>query len=85
MAQMTTNLSSDCCYIILRFEGTLMSLQQWLSLPVAELLTRARLGVRLFPDVPAMMEHFARSMADEISSNNARNEPKRAGFCLSVR
>jgi glucosamine-6-phosphate deaminase len=54
-----------------------MSLQQWLSLPVAELLSRARLGVRLFPDIPAMMEHFARSMADEISCNNAKNEPTR--------
>ena len=41
-----------------------MSLQQWLSLPVAELLSRARMGVRLFPDIPAMMEHFARLVPD---------------------
>jgi glucosamine-6-phosphate deaminase len=54
-----------------------MTLEQIFSLPVESLANLAKLGVRLFPDIPAMMEYFARSMADEISANNDRNQPTR--------
>lgn len=47
-----------------------MTLDEQLSLPVEDLLKHARVGVRLFPDIPALIEHFARSMADEIRSNS---------------
>ncbi len=54
-----------------------MTLEQQLSLPVEELARRSPLGVRLFADIPAMMEYFARGMADEIRSNNDRGRPTR--------
>jgi glucosamine-6-phosphate deaminase len=54
-----------------------MTLEEIFSLPVEGLTKQAKLGVRLFPDIPAMMEYFARSMADEISTNNERNQPTR--------
>jgi glucosamine-6-phosphate deaminase len=54
-----------------------MTLEQIFSLPVESLMNLARLGVRLFPDIPAMMEYFARTMADEISANNNRSQPTR--------
>lgn len=45
--------------------------------PVAELRRRARLNFRLLPDIPALLDDFARSLADEIRARNARNEPTR--------
>jgi len=54
-----------------------MTLEQIFSLPVESLTNLAKLGVRLFPDIPAMMEYFARSMADEITANNDRSHPTR--------
>lgn len=54
-----------------------MTHDEILSLPVEELLGRARVGVRLFQDVPAMIEFFARSMADELISNNRAGRPTR--------
>jgi glucosamine-6-phosphate deaminase len=54
-----------------------MSLDEMLRLPTEQLLERARVGVRLFPDIPTMMEYMARSMADEIRANNERGKPTR--------
>ena len=54
-----------------------MSLDEILALPVESLIKRAKLGVRLFPDIPSMLDYFARSMADEIGTNNDRKEPTR--------
>jgi len=54
-----------------------MSLEQILALPVESLMKRAKLGVRLFPDIPTMLDYFARSMADEICANNKRRQPTR--------
>src|SRR5690348_15197306 len=54
-----------------------MTLEQILQLPVEELLRLARVGVRLFPDIPAMIEYFARIMVDELRLNNQRGEPTR--------
>ncbi len=48
-----------------------------LSLPVDQLKVQARVAVRLFPDIPAMMEHFARSMADKVRENNEASQPTR--------
>ncbi|HUY14411.1 MAG TPA: glucosamine-6-phosphate isomerase [Terriglobia bacterium] len=54
-----------------------MTLEEQLSLPAEELVRRARMGLRLFPDVAAMMDYLARSMADEIRDRNSRGEPTR--------
>jgi len=54
-----------------------MVLDRVLSLPVDQLKVQVRVGFRLFPDIPAMMEHFARSMADEIRANNEAGQPTR--------
>jgi len=58
-------------------ERTAMTLDEILGLPTDELMKRSRVGLRLFPDIPGMMEHMARSMADEIKSNNERGQPTR--------
>jgi len=54
-----------------------MTLEQILQLPVEQLLQLARMGVRLFPDVPAMIEYFARMMVEELRRNNHSGEPTR--------
>ena len=54
-----------------------MTLEEQLSLRVEELVHRARMGFRLFPDVASMMDYMARSMADEIRNRNSRGEPTR--------
>lgn len=48
-----------------------------LQLPVTDLLARARTGVRLFPDVDAMLEHMADSMAKELRADNGTKQPTR--------
>jgi len=48
-----------------------------LQLPVEELLRRARMGVRLFPTIDAMLEFMADSMAAELRENKAAGRPTR--------
>jgi len=43
-------------------------LDPFLTLSVAELRARARIGIHLEPDIPRLLGHFARSIADEIRS-----------------
>ena len=54
-----------------------MKLDQILSMPVEGLLQQARMGVQLFPTIPAMVKHFAQSMADEIRLNEQNRRPTR--------
>jgi len=54
-----------------------MNLTQLLQMPVEELLRGARLGVRLFPTIDAMIEQFADSMASELEANNGAGRPTR--------
>ncbi len=54
-----------------------MTLEEILRLPVEEMIQRAKMAVRLFPDIPAMIEYFARSMAEEIQVNNEQGKPTR--------
>jgi glucosamine-6-phosphate deaminase len=54
-----------------------MTLEEILGLSAERMVKLARVGVRLFPDIPSMMEHMARSMADEIRTNNDRGKPTR--------
>jgi glucosamine-6-phosphate deaminase len=54
-----------------------MTLEEILELPTDQVVKLAGVGVRLFPDVPSMMEYMARSMADEIRANNEHGKPTR--------
>jgi len=48
-----------------------------LRLELPDLLKRARLGVRLFPDATSMLDYMAECMADELRRNNAAGAPTR--------
>jgi glucosamine-6-phosphate deaminase len=48
-----------------------------MELPVEELRRRARIRFRLVPDIPSLLDDFARSIADEIKNRNSRGEPAR--------
>lgn len=48
-----------------------------MRLPVEELRRHARTRFELLPDIPSLLDHFARSIADEIAARNARAEPTR--------
>jgi glucosamine-6-phosphate deaminase len=52
-------------------------LERLMEMPLEELELHARLPFRLFPDIPALLTHFARSVAAEIQANNERGEPTR--------
>ena len=46
-------------------------------MPVGELLTRARMGVRLFPTIDGMLDFMADSMLEELRHNNAAGQSTR--------
>lgn len=54
-----------------------MTLSELLSASTNDLLRQARTGYRLFPDTATLIEHFARTMADDLRANNERGEPTR--------
>lgn len=57
-------------------------LEHILHLPVPDLLERARVKVRLFPDVPVMLDWMGRFMADELKRNNQNG--KRTSWIIPV-
>ncbi len=48
-----------------------------MRMPVDELRLQAKTPFRLLPGTAALLEHFARSIADEIKQRNERGEPSR--------
>jgi len=52
-------------------------LSRLMAMPLDELRRAARIPFRLLPDIPALLDDFARKIADEISTRNARGEPTR--------
>ncbi len=54
-----------------------MILDELMTLDVDALRRRARLPFRLLPDLPALLAHFADSIAAEIRVRNERREPTR--------
>jgi glucosamine-6-phosphate deaminase len=56
---------------------TSAELASLMELPVEELRRRARIRFRLAPDIPSLLDDFARSIADEIKSGNSRGAPTR--------
>ena len=48
-----------------------------LCLPIPDLLARARLGVRLFTSVDAMLDNMADGMLHELRQNNVGDQPTR--------
>ncbi|RMG52957.1 MAG: glucosamine-6-phosphate isomerase [Acidobacteria bacterium] len=55
----------------------MMTLEEILTLPVEKLADHARVGVKIYPTREALFEGFAREIAEEIKSHNARGEPTR--------
>ena len=52
-------------------------LSRLMQMSVDELRRAARMRFRLLPDIPSILSDFAQSIAQEIRSRNARNEPTR--------
>lgn len=52
-------------------------LSRLMTMSVEELRRAARMPFRLLPDIPTLLQDFARSIADEIRGANARGEPAR--------
>ncbi len=52
-------------------------LPEYLTIPAAELSRRSKVRLVILPDLPALFQHFARSIADEILENNRRGLPTR--------
>jgi glucosamine-6-phosphate deaminase len=52
-------------------------LNRLMALPVEDLRRSARIPFRLLPDIPALLDDFARSIAEEIRDRNQRGEPTR--------
>jgi glucosamine-6-phosphate deaminase len=52
-------------------------LDEILSLPPEELQRRSRVYLQILPDAAALHDHLARSIADEIASRNAADQPTR--------
>lgn len=52
-------------------------MQRLMEMPVEELKACGRLKFQLLTDISQLLRHFARSIADEISSNNQQGKPTR--------
>ena len=52
-------------------------LNAYLTLPVAELRQKSKVRLEILPHLDALYLHFARSIADEIKSNNQAGRPTR--------
>jgi glucosamine-6-phosphate deaminase len=46
------------------------NLPEYLLIPAAELAQVSKVALTILPDLPALYQHFARSIADEIQENN---------------
>src|SRR5690242_10845790 len=54
-----------------------MDLPRLMAMTIGELRAAARLRFRLSPDIPTLLDDFARSIADEIKRRNGRGERTR--------
>jgi glucosamine-6-phosphate deaminase len=52
-------------------------LSRLMAMPLDELRRSSHMRFRLLPDVPTLLDDFARSIADEIRERNSRGEPTR--------
>ncbi len=55
----------------------MINLPDYLTLPPDELRRFAKVRLEILPDLPALFNHFARSIAAEIQENNRRGQPTR--------
>jgi glucosamine-6-phosphate deaminase len=53
------------------------TLPQYLRIPPDELARASQVRLEIVPDLPALFQHFARHIADEIKTNNAAGKPTR--------
>ena len=54
-----------------------MDAPDYLTFPTDEMPRRSKIPLEILPDLDALYEHFARSIADEIKSNNQKGQPTR--------
>jgi glucosamine-6-phosphate deaminase len=54
-----------------------MHATDYLTFPTDELPRRSKIPLEILPDLDALYEHFARSIADEIKSNNQKGQRTR--------
>lgn len=52
-------------------------ISEYFSSPAAELVQFSKVKLKILPDLPALYQHFARSIADEIKENNRQGRPTR--------
>lgn len=50
---------------------------EFLTIPAPELAQRSKVHLEILTDLPALFQHFARSIADEIQANNRAGNPTR--------
>ena len=50
---------------------------EYLTIPTAELARNSKVHLQVLPDLPALYQHFPRSIADEIQENNRHGKPTR--------
>jgi len=54
-----------------------MDINEILSMPFKDLQKHSKVGVEVLPDKQTVFDHFARSIADEITENNKKGKPTR--------
>lgn len=53
------------------------NLPDYLTIPASVLARTSKVHLEILPDLPALFQHFARSIADEIRENNRQGRPTR--------
>lgn len=53
------------------------NLPEYLNIPASELAANSKVRLEILPDLPALYQHFAQAIADEIQENNNKGKPTR--------
>lgn len=53
------------------------NLPEYLYIPASELAQSSKVRLEILPDLPALYQHFAQAIADEIQDNNNQGRPTR--------
>ena len=53
------------------------NLPEYLNIPASELARSSKVRLEILPDLPALYQHFAQAIADEIQENNIQGRPTR--------
>jgi glucosamine-6-phosphate deaminase len=58
-------------------ENNMVTQSKYMTIPTSDLHQASKVSVEILPSPNAVINHFARSIADEIKSNNQRKQPTR--------